>query len=72
MDTIAHRWANLPVVVDRIHTQLHLAPVRDIAPHKLCSTCECGAFEDPEAADYIVHNSWDGREAYETGKRRKH
>lgn len=48
---------------------LHILPINDIKEHQELSTCECGPrieFENGEMI--IVHNSFDGREKYESEK----
>lgn len=46
----------------------HLLPLDDLRLHE-ASDCWCDPFEDEEG-ECIVHNSADGREAFETGARK--
>jgi hypothetical protein len=46
---------------------IHVLPVNDIAPHTERDTCPCAPvieYEDGEKV--VIHNSWDGREEWET------
>lgn len=44
-------------------------PVNDDKPHQFGPDCPC----NPQwGEDELIHNSFDGREAYETGVRLKH
>lgn len=50
---------------------LHWIPAHDTQPHLATHRCWC----EPEAGlniDAWIHNSADGREAYERGERRRH
>lgn len=47
----------------------HVAPHNDSKAH-MTEDCTCGAAVDPEEPTLIVHNSFDGREPYETGERK--
>lgn len=50
---------------------LHCVPVDDLRAHELNQdgTCWCHPIEDNEKADFWVHNSLDGRENYEEGRK---
>ena len=45
----------------------HVLPTDDIRPHREGMDCECQPrlITVPPAGAVIVHNAWDGREAYE-------
>lgn len=48
---------------------VHVYPLNDLREHATDGTeCWCGAEEDDEGI--VVHNSADGREAFETGERK--
>lgn len=49
---------------------LHICPTQDIAPHILSNDCPCRPFGNDD--QQVVHNAWDGRELYETKKRKPH
>ena len=49
---------------------LHLVPINDLREHDLTITCWCRPTHDEEEPNVIVHNSMDGREAFETGERK--
>jgi len=49
---------------------LHMFPLGDTRDH-LDKNCPCGAAQsDPEIPDMWIHNSFDGREAFEEGERK--
>lgn len=45
----------------------HLAPTHE---EHITEGCACGAAQSPEDASLIIHNSFDGREKFETGERK--
>lgn len=47
----------------------HVMP-SDEAQRHFPSDCPCRPLSDPEDPSVIVHNSYDGREAFETGERK--
>jgi len=47
----------------------HVVPNNDCREHDLNKDCWCGPEDD---GGFIIHNSADGREDYETGIRRPH
>lgn len=53
--------------------QTHVYPVDDLRDHEMTELCWCKpeVLVD-EVEDIVVHNSMDGREAYETGDRLPH
>lgn len=55
-------WKNLSNPDTR---ELHCMPLMDVGAHAFDADCECQPFESE--AGYFVHNSFDGREAYEQG-----
>lgn len=50
---------------------LHCIPLNDIKVHELDAdgTCWCHPREDNDRADFWIHNSADGRESYEEGRK---
>ena len=48
---------------------IHVTPMDDYRPHDYTSKCWCRPVEDAEEPDMWMHNSLDGREAFETGER---
>lgn len=44
----------------------HVMPLKDLREHVVSEGCWCGPVEDEGV---MVHNSMDGREAYERGER---
>jgi len=63
-------WRNLSITTPEGGPELHLVPVNDIHPHFLgAGNCTCGVVQDDEFDHYWKHKSWDGREAYETGRK---
>lgn len=52
----------------------HVVPLDDLRPHSLCEHCWCKPLLDISGTDdpIYIHNSMDGREDYETGKRKPH
>ena len=62
-------WKVVSVFNDRDGFSTHVIPVDDLRSHEECSKCHC----NPNVNDglkMIVHNSFDVRELYETGKRK--
>jgi hypothetical protein len=47
----------------------HVTPVDDLREHDAAAQCWCHPIEDDECPGLFVHNSMDGREQFETGKR---
>ena len=47
----------------------HVIPLDDLREHDLSDDCWCHPTEDDDAVGLFVHNSMDGREAFETGER---
>ena len=47
----------------------HVVPVNDLQEH-MDENCPCNPTPDEEMANLIMHNSFDGREAFETGERK--
>lgn len=52
--------------------KIHVWPINDLREHRLeeDGVCWCNPIEDEEEPNVIVHNSMDGREDYENGKRK--
>ncbi len=46
----------------------HVLPIADLREHEASPTCWCHPVEDTETEDLYLHNSLDGREAYERGE----
>ena len=50
----------------------HVIPINDLRDHETCGMdCWCNPDYDEED-NLLIHNSLDGREAYETGQRKPH
>jgi len=63
-------WQNYVVERPDGCKELHCVPEQDIADHLLMSgMCRCCPAEDPVHPDMWSHSSFDGREAYERGRR---
>lgn len=45
----------------------HMVPIDDDSEHRYGDECECNPKRDQDTPHMLVHNSYDGREAYETG-----
>jgi len=60
-------WATYDINEDEEDNAYHIVPLDDDQMHALSRTCECRP--QPSAVDdistLIIHNSFDGREAYE-------
>lgn len=48
---------------------IHITTMDDYRPHDYTSKCWCRPVEDAAEPDMWMHNSLDGREAFETGER---
>jgi len=48
---------------------IHCVPINDTKEH-IAEHCECCPVRDPELPMLWVHNSFDGREAFEEGRRK--
>ena len=62
-------WETIGVNFDGACVAQHVVPCGDHRQHQLDPTCWCAPVEDIGS---WVHNSLDGREAYETGRRKAH
>lgn len=51
--------------------RMHVYPTNDIREHILSLDCPCQPVLDEED-NIVIHNSFDGREAYERGDRKHH
>ena len=61
-------------VTNRKAGWVHVVPKDDLKPHALTAQCDCQPVVEEadgveSALDLIVHNSFDGREAFETSER---
>lgn len=67
-DTLVRWWTGKNAAGD-----VHIVPTNDLYEHHLSGDCPCGVHaEGAHPSEYHwVHDSYDGREAYETGERKK-
>jgi len=69
-------WITLPMFhVDAAGPVVfHALPTLDDRPHQLDEECWCHPVyvDEGRGAMCLVHNSWDGREFYESGERKPH
>jgi hypothetical protein len=49
---------------------IHVVPVGDTHEHDFNSQCRCHPEQEPGMKSIFVHNSYDGREAFEKGERK--
>lgn len=49
--------------------QYHIVPVNDLREHTAAPDCFCHPIRDEEEPTVWIHNSLDGREAFEPGRR---
>lgn len=56
-------WAVIPY-----EDEQHVVPRDDDQPHSFCG-CACRPEASEDVPTVIVHNSFDGREAFESGER---
>lgn len=50
---------------------IHVVPTNDLREHELNGSCWCKPTRDEEGTETIwIHNSMDGREAFERGERK--
>lgn len=61
-------WELVDVWFEETICVKHLVPCNDLRQHQLDPSCWCGPTEDDECPDFHIHNSADGREAYEEGR----
>lgn len=59
---------NTWTVQHELNGDRHIVPLRDYRPHVLTAACWCRP--DDDGFGVFAHNSMDGREDFETGKRR--
>lgn len=64
-------WDVFNVEINGI-TQIHCVPKEDLKPHDLRPECWCYPREDDDRADFWIHDSADGREDVEYGRRGVH
>jgi len=50
--------------------QIHMVPRGDFRQHKKSMSCWCKPYTRDEEPRVVIHNAMDGREMYDTGKRR--
>lgn len=50
--------------------ETHIIPVDDLREHVESAACWCRPRQDSECLDLFIHNSMDGREAFEMGERK--
>ena len=62
-------WMTVSVFNERDGLSVHVIPMDDLRSHEECSKCHCNPRVDDELM-VVVHSSFDGRELYETGKRK--
>lgn len=63
-------WDNIHIFRDNVcgkETETHLVPIGDYCPHDCDSGCWCNPSEIQPG--YFAHNSMDGREEYEEGRK---
>lgn len=63
-------WAHIPHPEPAV-MEIHLMPTLDTGCHAFDVECACAPREDPEVAGFLIHNAFDGREAYEVGTRKR-
>jgi hypothetical protein len=49
--------------------EAHVIPILDLKDHTATESCWCKPVEDSEQDDLFIHNSMDGREEYEHGRK---
>ena len=49
---------------------IHVVPRNDIVDHWCSISCWCQPERDEEQENVVIHNSADGREDFETGRRK--
>lgn len=60
------RWAKDQWTVERFGALANVLPLNDLRRHRRGVDCDCRpAAEESDEGALIVHNSWDGREAWE-------
>jgi hypothetical protein len=50
----------------------HVLPIGDMWEHECSPDCWCVPVEDTEVEGMWIHNAADGRQDYESGKRKPH
>lgn len=62
-------WLNL-VPLPGTEGDIHVIPNNDIEPHDISEGCWCHPVDAPDSEDFVwIHNSKDGRETYELGRK---
>lgn len=64
-------WHHIPHP-DPTVLEIHIMPLSDCGLHAFDMHCGCRPFEDAESLGFITHRSFDGRETYESGERKRH
>lgn len=64
-------WFHIPHP-DPEMMEIHLMPASDVGAHAFDIGCPCGAREDPHGPGFFNHFAFDGREAYDSGQRKRH
>lgn len=55
---------------DELDDIYHVYPEDDLREHIMSKDCWCKPKQDEEMSNLYIHNSMDGREYFETGKRK--
>ena len=62
--------SDLALHKDDRHGDIHVVPRNDLQKHWITLGCWCNPQRDDEEDSAVIHNSADGREDYETGRRK--
>lgn len=62
-------WDSLPIYLRGKLVFRHVVPCGDLKRHQLDPVCWCRPTIDDEDETMLIHNSADGREEYEQGRR---
>lgn len=65
-------WTTFELTLSDGQKKRMVVPEGDIKEHTMCPGCACRPVQDTINPNLWLHNSFDGREAYETGHRRVH
>lgn len=62
-------WDAIPIDFNGKHLYTHIVPCADLKRHQLDPTCWCAPRVDEDDRTVVIHNSADGREAHEQGRK---
>jgi hypothetical protein len=64
------QWVVLEIDEPDNRHEVHIVPLNDSGEHEFVSACGCRPVQDDEDPEIWTHNSYDGREEFDSGERK--